>query len=121
MFNEDRDAVRMLHKLSDAIRVVNKIPNCRVSSVHIAFRYMIKRTDEDWEQCKDVYSKIPLFRFLKSKAKPDSVVMFKVGDVQMRYKGGYCNLLQLEVDGHWYTIYEEDLTNSAFSVKILSK
>ena len=118
--NRIESAVEMLHKLKDAIRAVNRIPNCKVTSVRYNYDYDADARDPDWEQCKEVYSKIPFCRWLESKYSFDDNKCFKVGDVQMRYKSGFCNSLQLEVDGTWHTM-TSNLQKAPFMVKFLCK
>lgn len=118
--NRVESAVEMLHKMVDAIRAVSKIPNCRVSSVRYNYDYDVDARDPDWEQCKEVYVKIPFRRWLEPKYSFNEDKLFKVGDVQMRYKGGFTDPLQIEVDGKWHTLTCVAI-KAPFTVKFICK
>lgn len=117
---DSSNTITMLHKLKDAIRAVNKLPNCRVTSIRYNYEYTAIASDPDWEQCKDVYAKIPFCHWLEKKYKFDEDKLFKVGDVQMRYSAGFCRSLQIEVDGKWHTM-TSNLQKAPFAVKFCCK
>ena len=118
--NRIESAVEMLHKLKDAIRAVNRIPNCKVTSVRYDYNYDADARDPDWEQCKEVYTKIPYCRWLDKKVSDTKAKLFKIGDVQMRYKDRWSAILQIEVDGTWHTM-TSNLQKAPFMVKFICK